>query len=105
MPGPESELLIHRNVFDAWRESEKPRETCVPALEAGHDRFHEPLAHTRIPEVWPHGERTEETDAAPIRSEVAPRQATVHFRRERGLWICTPSRADEIRVAHELRRV
>src|SRR2546426_6226143 len=76
-----------------------------PALEERHRRLEQAPGDAVVPEIGPHGERTEKAEASPARREVRADDRTVALRAERALGIRAPASAYVVGVATETKRV
>jgi hypothetical protein len=84
---------------------EQTRMFGSPCRETLYNRFHQSLADTPIPEVRTHGQRTEESHAAPVGDEVRPGELAVDLRCESSSLVCPPPRAHVGSISQETRRV
>jgi hypothetical protein len=92
-------------VLRAVRESEEADMPAAPGLDPLHDGVDQPGAHTLVPQVWRHGERTEEADAAPARREVGADELSVHRGSERRRRVSGPARVHVVGRLHERSRI
>ena len=101
----EAELLIEGDVLRTVGEGEESKMLRTPLGEEIHRPAEQPPGNALLPEIGPHGQRTEKPEAAPAGDEVRAHELAVAFRRDGGRWIGTPPRFHIAGIAHERHRI